>query len=98
MWRSTALASVALIDAIQQLAPMLRGSIKWPNDVLVDGRKVAGILAESTWDGTRASVIVGVGVNVTSEPTDLDGLPSGDQPADRVRASASAAVRCSERF
>jgi BirA family transcriptional regulator, biotin operon repressor / biotin---[acetyl-CoA-carboxylase] ligase len=74
MWRSTALASVAITDAVQQLAPMLRASIKWPNDVLIGGRKVAGILAESTWDGTRASVIVGVGVNVSAEPMDLEGL------------------------
>jgi len=40
-----------------------RAGIKWPNDVLVDGRKVAGVLAEAT--GT--AVVLGVGINVNQE-------------------------------
>jgi BirA family biotin operon repressor/biotin-[acetyl-CoA-carboxylase] ligase len=39
--------------------------IKWPNDVLVAGRKVAGVLVEAQWLGSRlASAVVGIGVNV----------------------------------
>ncbi|MCL1856687.1 MAG: biotin--[acetyl-CoA-carboxylase] ligase [Kiritimatiellaeota bacterium] len=41
--------------------------VKWPNDVLVNGRKVTGILTESR-DG---AVIVGAGVNITTAPADL---------------------------
>jgi len=40
--------------------------VKWPNDVLADGRKLAGILVESQLNGARvASVVLGIGVNVT---------------------------------
>jgi BirA family biotin operon repressor/biotin-[acetyl-CoA-carboxylase] ligase len=43
--------------------------LKWPNDVLVDGRKVAGILAEGI-AGASPVVIVGIGVNVAQGPED----------------------------
>lgn len=38
--------------------------IKWPNDLLVVGRKIAGILCETRWVGQQAEVVVGFGVNV----------------------------------
>ena len=43
-------------------------ALKWPNDVLVDGRKLAGILAERLADG---SVVVGVGINVDQDEAEL---------------------------
>jgi BirA family biotin operon repressor/biotin-[acetyl-CoA-carboxylase] ligase len=43
-------------------------ALKWPNDVLVSGRKLAGILAERLADG---SVVVGVGINVDHDDSDL---------------------------
>lgn len=43
----------------------LPAQIKWPNDVLVDGRKVCGILAEAVWTGADVdSVVLGMGVNL----------------------------------
>ncbi len=42
--------------------------VKWPNDVLVDGRKVAGILVESAGDG---AAVVGIGVNVAPGEAEL---------------------------
>lgn len=62
-------AGLALADALDTLVAD-RAAIKWPNDVLVDGRKVAGILCERR----RTGVAVGFGVNLTLErdqlPTD----------------------------
>ena len=56
---------LAVALAIEDLVPVLAGSnavlVKWPNDVIFDGRKAAGILTES--DGAR--VFIGIGVNVT---------------------------------
>ena len=42
--------------------------IKWPNDVLIAGRKVAGILVESVWNGEAVdSSVIGIGLNVSRE-------------------------------
>jgi len=50
-----------------------RAGLKWPNDVLIDDRKVAGILCESRWQGdTLQWLAIGIGVNVVNEiPADL---------------------------
>ncbi len=47
--------------------------LKWPNDLLVEGRKLSGILLDSADDGAGgvAWVIAGIGVNVTSHPVEL---------------------------
>lgn len=61
-------------DGIATLSGMRAGSvaIKWPNDILVDGRKASGILVESErLAGGRTAVVVGVGVNVASFPADM---------------------------
>jgi len=61
--RFSLIASLALTDAIR--AEGLPARIKWPNDVLVDGRKVAGTLVEAADPaGSPPHVIVGVGINV----------------------------------
>jgi BirA family transcriptional regulator, biotin operon repressor / biotin---[acetyl-CoA-carboxylase] ligase len=64
------IASLALADAIREqgLAP----AIKWPNDVLVARRKVAGTLAEVVVAGDRVEhMILGAGINVNVEPEAL---------------------------
>lgn len=62
--RFTALAGLGLIRALANYA--LKGEIKWPNDVLLNRKKVAGILVESDWQGDRLeSLVIGMGVNVT---------------------------------
>jgi len=57
-------AAVALGDALAEVAPHLAVRFKWPNDLLVDGRKVSGILLETEgpW------VLLGMGVNLTYAP------------------------------
>jgi BirA family transcriptional regulator, biotin operon repressor / biotin---[acetyl-CoA-carboxylase] ligase len=67
-WRSTALCSVALAEAIEQVVPGEQVAIKWPNDLLIAERKVAGVLAESTWQ----TVVVGIGLNVSTPPEELE--------------------------
>jgi BirA family biotin operon repressor/biotin-[acetyl-CoA-carboxylase] ligase len=66
-------AAVAVAEAIEGLG--VGGvALKWPNDVLVSGRKVAGILAEAAAEAGRVRhVIVGIGVNlnVARFPADL---------------------------
>ena len=63
-------AGLALARALEGLG--VTATLKWPNDLLVDGRKLAGILCESRRlpAGTDA-VVIGVGVNVTQQQADL---------------------------
>lgn len=56
------LAGVAIVDAIAETAGIQAG-LKWPNDVLVDGRKLCGILAEVV--ATQQLIVLGAGINVT---------------------------------
>jgi BirA family biotin operon repressor/biotin-[acetyl-CoA-carboxylase] ligase len=55
----------------------LNAFIKWPNDLLLDGRKCGGILVESEWDTTHApTVVVGIGLNLNQLPADFAELPN----------------------
>ena len=64
------LGALALVDALRSLGIMTE--IKWPNDVLIQGRKVAGILAEAQWAGDRLdAVVLGIGINVAPEAPTL---------------------------
>lgn len=58
--------SLSLLDAIKKLAPDLEVKLKWPNDVLVDGKKISGILLEK---GEKEYIIVGIGVNIKVAPS-----------------------------
>jgi BirA family biotin operon repressor/biotin-[acetyl-CoA-carboxylase] ligase len=62
------LAGVAVCETVRQWCT---ASIKWPNDVLVDGRKVAGILAEMDGAGPRPVVVLGIGVNLNAALADF---------------------------
>jgi BirA family biotin operon repressor/biotin-[acetyl-CoA-carboxylase] ligase len=62
-------AAVAVADAVTPLAPAREVAIKWPNDVLLDGRKVAGILVEGR--PQEGWAVVGIGVNVAVRAEDL---------------------------
>jgi BirA family transcriptional regulator, biotin operon repressor / biotin---[acetyl-CoA-carboxylase] ligase len=60
------LAALAVADTVEALLPrQTRAMLKWPNDVLVSGAKIAGILLEQVDDAT----IVGIGLNVLEAPS-----------------------------
>lgn len=69
--RSRALGLVgglAVVEAAMDLG--LQASVKWPNDVLLAGRKVAGVLPEASWAGSELeSVVLGIGVNLRPAPS-----------------------------
>ena len=66
-WLSLA-TGVAVVDAVLAVTGVQAG-LKWPNDVVADGRKLAGILAEVA----RPVVVIGLGLNVTQAPEEVDG-------------------------
>lgn len=58
-------AGLAVQSAIQQLDSHVQIDLKWPNDVLVSGKKVCGILTEMNAEATRVRyIVVGIGINV----------------------------------
>lgn len=61
----TLAAAVAMAGAVEEVVPGLRVGIKWPNDLILEGRKCAGILSEmrADMDGIHW-IVMGVGVNV----------------------------------
>lgn len=61
-------AGLGVLDALARWGFDAR--LKWPNDVLLDGRKVGGILVESRW-GEAPFAVVGVGLNLAATPADL---------------------------
>ena len=67
------LAGVAQVEAVRRLSD-LDAELKWPNDLVIDGRKCAGILAETVPDGGLGggpAVVIGIGLNVTLRETEL---------------------------
>jgi len=62
----SALGALAVVQAINEFDAGLNPKIKWPNDVLVNNKKVCGILTEAAWRGDKIdSLVIGIGVNVS---------------------------------
>jgi BirA family biotin operon repressor/biotin-[acetyl-CoA-carboxylase] ligase len=74
--RMTALGALAVCDALQT-SYNLPAKIKWPNDVLINGNKVAGVLVEAQWAGDQlSSLILGIGINVA--PASVEAAQSNE--------------------
>jgi BirA family biotin operon repressor/biotin-[acetyl-CoA-carboxylase] ligase len=63
-------AALAVADTVSGLLPGAEATLKWPNDVLLDGEKVAGILLESAAGprGGVQAIVVGIGINIAAAP------------------------------
>jgi len=93
--RTTGLGALALSDSLRTLG--LAAQIKWPNDVLISGKKVAGILVESVWTGDALDAsILGMGVNVLAAS-----IPPADQvlfPATSIETELGTPIERAELF
>jgi BirA family transcriptional regulator, biotin operon repressor / biotin---[acetyl-CoA-carboxylase] ligase len=65
--------ALAIADTVERVAPTASVLLKWPNDLMLLGRKAGGILCEARWQGNVLGwVAVGVGINVSNEiPAEL---------------------------
>src|SRR5437763_11232754 len=81
-------AALAIVDAVTGAAADGGNAvaIKWPNDVLLDGKKFAGVLVEGECGSSLAAVAVGIGINCVSHPK-LAAYPATDLVAAGVRVS-----------
>lgn len=67
----TLLSGVAAANAVNSVSP-LHCSIKWPNDLIVNEKKIGGILVETVFNqGDFLGVVIGIGINVHQEKTDI---------------------------
>jgi len=91
-YRYTALGALATCEALNTLLPPGNpAQIKWPNDVIVSRRKLAGVLAEAGWQGEQLdTVILGIGINVAPSAVPPDEVLH--YPATCVEAEAGAPV------
>ena len=64
------LAGVALVESVRDLAAV-EAVLKWPNDLLIDERKCAGILAEAIPDDAGTAIVLGFGLNTTLREAEL---------------------------
>jgi BirA family biotin operon repressor/biotin-[acetyl-CoA-carboxylase] ligase len=96
--RTVMVCSLAIVDAIEDTTA-LQAQVKWPNDVLIGDRKVAGLLAEmGVTDDHLHFVVVGIGLNVNVEFDDgltqypSDSAPDTSQASLNVLASRSTSL------
>jgi BirA family transcriptional regulator, biotin operon repressor / biotin---[acetyl-CoA-carboxylase] ligase len=85
------LAGVAVAAAVTEVTGV-QARLKWPNDVLAGEAKLAGILAEAAGD----AVVVGIGLNVSTEPAELPAPRPGALPAASLRAAGATALNREE--
>ena len=85
----TATAAVAVCEAIEALADV-KAQIKWLNDIYINGKKVAGILAECFFEGEDPVVILGVGINLLP--------PKGGFPAEIASRAGAVTQKSKMRF
>jgi BirA family biotin operon repressor/biotin-[acetyl-CoA-carboxylase] ligase len=68
-------ASLGVMEGVRRETG-LGARLKWPNDILIGGKKVGGTLCELGVDGDRLDyVIVGIGLNVNFDPRTVEGIP-----------------------
>lgn len=82
------LAGISVVASLRSVAGV-DASLKWPNDVLAGGRKLAGILAEVSGD----TVVIGIGLNVSTTPEELPPPGPGALPPTSVYAEGLRANR-----
>jgi BirA family biotin operon repressor/biotin-[acetyl-CoA-carboxylase] ligase len=81
------LTGLAVVTAVRDLTS-INAVLKWPNDVMIEGRKLAGILAEAAAD----AVIIGTGLNVSLGAQELPPPGPGSLPATSLLLSGAADV------
>ena len=81
--------SLGVRDALAELAPGVPAQLKWPNDVLLNGGKVCGLLLENLGTGPdgRLQILIGIGVNLIHHPAPSD---SNWPPTSIVRETGTA--------
>ena len=85
---AAALATAEVLEALPGLGGRVK--VKWPNDVLIDEKKVCGILLESSLAGARLEwVVAGIGLNVNSDPDSMFEGPRSSREGGMAREASA---------
>jgi BirA family biotin operon repressor/biotin-[acetyl-CoA-carboxylase] ligase len=70
LWQVALVAGLAVVEALEQVAPSVPAALRFPNDVYVEGKKLGGVLVEAVppRTGTRWIPLIGIGMNVHAAP------------------------------
>ena len=102
-------AALAVAEAAEQVTGRA-ATIKWPNDVLLGGRKIAGILLETYQRGRVGFVVVGIGLNVLQRAADFEPtirkragslammMPAGTEAPGREEVAAAVLTKLGEHY
>ncbi len=86
------LSFVVALAVAEAIGEEQKVSVKWPNDILVDGKKVAGILVQSfNIAKNRADIVIGIGCNIISYPEKTD-FPATSLKKEKMAVSRDALV------
>lgn len=71
VYKITLIGAAAVNEALKEMG--IKSSIKWPNDIIIEGKKVCGVLTEMSCEKNRVKyVVMGIGINVNLELEDFD--------------------------
>ncbi len=90
----TLMAGMAVHDTLQELG--LKPDIKWVNDILVDEKKISGILAETTETANGLAVVVGIGINLKSSNFPAELADSATSIAEKLTTANFSADQLAE--
>lgn len=90
----TLLAAVAVQDALFESCT-LKTDIKWPNDILVNSKKLCGILAETVETSLGRAVVIGIGINLNdnSFPSELNAVATSIEAATGTRPDSEVVLK-----
>ncbi|NHC43868.1 biotin--[acetyl-CoA-carboxylase] ligase [Motilibacter aurantiacus] len=98
------MAGVAVVDVVRRVAGVEGAALKWPNDVVVGDRKLAGLLAERVDTPAGPALVLGMGLNTTLTaqerpvPTATSLLLEGATETDRTRVLVAVLSELAERY
>ncbi len=83
------LVGITVAESIEKLAPQIKCFCKWPNDIMLNDRKICGILIEA---GENGCVVAGIGINLQSHPENVS------YPTSSVLESTGQLIKPDEMF
>lgn len=83
--------SVAIVEALGMFA--VKAGVKWPNDVLINGKKIGGVLVDAITQKGQTKLVIGIGINLTQSASDLSDLA---EKAGSIKSESGVIIKVDE--